>query len=51
MAKLKENIKEEEMAKKNKWWFWLLQIIAYLFLALGILFFLWLAKNLGWLKI
>jgi nitrogen fixation-related uncharacterized protein len=28
-----------------------LQVIRWLLLALGILFFLWLIKNLGWLQI
>lgn len=37
------------MAKKNKILF--LQILRWLLLALAILFFLWLAKNLGWLNI
>ena len=39
------------MAKENKRMMLFLKILKWLLLALGILFFLWLAKNLGWLKI
>lgn len=46
-----KKIKEGEMAKKNKRWLLFLQILRWLLLVLAILFFLWLAKNLGWLRI
>ena len=39
------------MANKNRSWIVFLQILRWLLLVLAILFFLWLAKNLGWLKI
>jgi len=43
---------EGEMAtRKNKRTFLFLKIFRWLLLALALLFFLWLAKNLGWLKI
>jgi len=45
------SIKEVEMAKKNKRRILFLQILRWLLLVLAILFFLWLVKNLGWLKI
>ncbi|MBU4308813.1 MAG: hypothetical protein KJ566_03385 [Nanoarchaeota archaeon] len=52
-GKTLEDIKEGEMAKKkkNKRMLLFLQILRWLSLALAILFFLWLAKNLGWLMI
>ncbi len=45
--------KEVSMAKikKDKRTFLFLQILRWLSLVLAILFFLWLAKNLGWLTI
>ncbi len=45
------NNKEGEMVKKNRGRLLFLQILRWLLLALAILFFLWLAKNLGWLRI
>jgi hypothetical protein len=39
------------MIKKKKSWLLFLQILRWLSLVLAILFFLWLVKNLGWLKI
>ena len=54
MKKTNENIKEVEMAKnkkRNKRMLLFLQVLRWLSLALAILFFLWLAKNLGWLEI
>jgi len=37
------------LAKKNKSWLFFLEVLRWLSLILAILFFLWLAKNLGWL--
>jgi len=47
-----EDIKEVEMAKKKgRRMLLFLQILRWLFLGLAVLFFLWLAKKLGWLMI
>jgi len=54
--KKSENIRKEvEMAKRkkrqSKETILFLKILRWLFLALAILFFIWLVKNLGWLKL